>query len=364
MACRRSAALLTLAACLGCIDPTVERTRADFEEGGRARLGDVEARIDPGIVLPWEGEPTGPWAVRFRANAPTVRLTLRSHASETRAVSVRIDNLPPEAQLPTAAAEVHREGKSARFVLLLAAGESLDERISVPGSELPQRFRFAWVGDVQGGVARFAAVRAAINADPAIEFVLFAGDVTASGSEEEMAEFSDAADQLARPWYALIGNHDTSLGRERVFLEQIGRLNFGFDYKGPRFLLLDTASATLDERAWELARAWLSADEPRLRLVGLHVPPIDFQGLRDAGFASRAEGAKLVQLLAERGVDLLLAGHLHTLRYSSFAGMRAIVSGNGGVGSEDKLDGVGLHFLAVDADPAAERFDVSAVELE
>mgnify|MGYP002407753658 FL=1 len=302
--------------------------------------------------------------MRFRANAPTVRLTLRSHASETRAVSVRIDNLPPEARLPTPAAEVHREGKSARFVVRLAPGASLDERISAPDSELPQRFRFAWVGDVQGGVERFAVVRAAINADPTIDFVLFAGDVTASGSDEEMAVFRAAADQAERPWYALIGNHDTGIGREDAFLERIGRLNFSFDHKGTRFLLLDTASATLDERAWDFARGSLSGDEPRLRLVGVHVPPIDFQGLRDAGFASRAEGAKLVQLLAERGGDLLLAGHLHTLRYSSFAGMRAIVSGNGGVGSEDKLDGVGLHFLAVDADPAAERFDVSAVELE
>ncbi|HCF62114.1 MAG TPA: hypothetical protein DFS52_29495, partial [Myxococcales bacterium] len=251
LACCRSAALLTLAAVVGCIDPTAERTRRDFEKCGRADLGDVEARVDPGIVLPWEGEPAGPWAVRFRANAPTVRLTLRSHASETRAVSVRIDNLPPEARLPTPAAEVHREGKSARFVVRLAPGASLDERISAPDSELPQRFRFAWVGDVQGGVERFAVVRAAINADPTIDFVLFAGDVTASGSDEEMAVFRAAADQAERPWYALIGNHDTGIGREDAFLERIGRLNFSFDHKGTRFLLLDTASATLDERAWD-----------------------------------------------------------------------------------------------------------------
>ncbi|MGI5862388.1 MAG: metallophosphoesterase [Myxococcales bacterium] len=355
---------MALAVCLGCIDPAAERTRRDFEESGRADLGDVEARIDPGIVLPWEGEPAKPRAVRFRANAPTVRLTLRSRAGEARAVSVRIDNLPPEAQLPLAATEVRREGKSARFVLRLAAGESLDEQISPPDSALPQRFRFAWVGDVQGGVGRFGLVREAINGDPAIDFVLFSGDVTASGTDEEMAEFSDAADRLERPWYALIGNHDTGIAREDAFPKRIGRLNFGFDHKGARFLLLDTASATLDQRAWDFASSSLSGEEPRLRLVGMHVPPIDFQGLRDAGFASRAEGAKLVQMLAERGVDLLLAGHLHTLRYASFGGVRAIVSGNGGVGAEDKLDDVGLHYLAVDADPEAERFDVSAVELE
>ncbi len=144
----------------------------------------------------------------------------------------------------------------------------------------------------------------------------------------------------------------------------MGRLNVAFDYRGARFVLVDSASATLDERVWDLLRGQLAGTEPKTRLVAMHVPPLDPEGLRDAGFASRSEGAKVLSLLSQGGTDLMLHGHLHTLRFGGNAGIDSVISGNGGVGISDQLDGVGMHYLAIDVDPSGERCDVGVVRVE
>jgi predicted phosphodiesterase len=363
MAGARIAALIAVVALVGCIDPTAERTRRDFEEVGRLDLGDVALYIDPGVAQAWEGDGPAGLAARFRANAPVVELSISSSAAEPRHVTVRIDNLPADSIVPAGFAEVARGRKSVTFALDLPAHGELQARIGPAIADEKAPFHFAWVGDIQGGFERFARVREAINADPSIELIVFAGDLTASGDDADLAELVADADALERPWYSVIGNHDTTLGREESFQRRVGRLNYSFDYRGARFLMLDTASATLDERAWSFAEDRLSGSEPATRIVGLHVPPLDVAGMRDAGFASRAEGARLAELLASSGVDLLLAGHLHTLVFTQTAGVRTVISGNGGVGTEDKLDDVGLHYLSVVVDPATQTLDVQAVEV-
>jgi len=357
----RIAALLIAAALAACIDPVADRTRRDFEECGRADLGSLEVRVDPGIVLEASSDgPEGPF-VRLRANAPAVSLFARSKSAQAQRLTVRLENLPADTQLPEDALAPSVAGKSASFAVELPAGGEWTATVGSTPATAP--FRFAWIGDVHSGLTRLERLRAAIDADPEIDFVLFAGDLVVSGGTEELTAFAAAADRFERPWYALLGNHDVSLSGDDQFQRIVGRLNFAFDYRGARFLMLDSGSATLGERAWEFARASLAGERPALRIAGMHVPPLDPIGLRDAGFASRAEGASLMGLLAARGVDLLLAGHLHTLALTEAAGVEVAISGNGGVGTEEKLDEVGLHYLAVDADPVAGLVSVAAIEV-
>ena len=187
--------------------------------------------------------------------------------------------------------------------------------------------------------------------------------MTQNGTQAEIDDFVRAADALASPWYSVFGNHETSGGHGTEFQRTVGRLNFAFDYKGARFVLVDTASATVDEKVYAFVKDQLSGAGPALRVAGMHIPPLDYEGLRDAGFSSRDEGARMLSLLADGGTDLLLCGHLHTLRFSANAGIPVVVSGNGGVGTADRLDGTGMHYLAVEAQPADQRLEVGVVRV-
>lgn len=356
----RVTALLTLVVAAGCLDPTGERTRRDFEETGRAVWRGVAAHLDQGVAVPWGGDGGG---LRFRANAPELALALESVALEELVVPVRLDNVFAESEVSGPVADVARGEKSISFGVRVPAGGKVEIGVGRPELRAAKDFRFAWIGDVQGGYDKFASLRAAVNADPSLEFAVFAGDVTQGGGAKEIARFLEAADPLHVPWYSVLGNHETSSGNEGEFQKAIGRINVAFDYRGARFLLLDSAAATLDSRVYDFLDARLAGREPALRITAMHVPPLDFAGLRDAGFASRAEAAKLISRLADAGVDLLLAGHVHSLRFYGSGGFQVIVSGDGGVGVADRLDGTGMHYLAITARPGAGTFEASVVRV-
>ena len=342
-----------------CLDPAAERTTRDLEEIGRADLGEIEARLEPGVATAVDPDRL---RVRFRANAPSLRLTLASRAAVERTVAVELANVFPDLEASPALPIESLGPKTIGFEVVVPAGGEVRVALARPGAELARPFRFAWVGDVQGGYERFARVRARIDADPSIELVLFAGDDTGRGQPDEIEQFLAAADALAVPWYTLIGNHE-AMGDVPYFQRAAGRINVAFDYAGTRFLLADSASGTLDERVHAWIAGALGAGGPALRVTAMHVPPFDYEGLRDGGFNSRAEAAKTISMLADGGADLLLCGHLHTLRFSSAGGVPTVVSGAGGVGFTMRLDGSDLHYLAIDADPGREALTVGVAEV-
>ncbi|MGC4114546.1 MAG: metallophosphoesterase [Myxococcales bacterium] len=354
----RIAALLSLAFAAACLDPTSERTRRDFEEIGWADLGGVRAHVDQGVALQSTAS-----SVRFRAGAPEVTLDLTSTDTEDRTVRVVLENVDEASTLSEAALSPTRGRKSVSFDVNVPPGATVTVRSTRTEAQQAQPFRFGWVGDVQGGYEKFGGIREDVNLHPEIEFVLFAGDVTQNGTQGEIDEFVRAADALDVPWYSVFGNHETTFNHGEEFQRSVGRLNFAFDYKGARFVVLDTAAATVSDRVYTFLDGWMAKPGAALRVAGMHIPPLDYEGLRDAGFASRAEGAKMLSKLTGGGTDLLLCGHLHTLRFSANAGMQVVVSGNGGVSIADRLDGTGMHYLSVLARPDEEKLEVTVVRV-
>lgn len=347
MASPRVIAVLIGAVLGGCLDATAERTGRDLHEIGRADLGHVQATIDQGVALAVDG--SRPF-VRFRANAPDVTLTFTSTAAEERTVAVELVNAfaASEVSVPF----VVQGPNTLAFSVAVPAAATSTVSVRPVGTQVAAPFRFAWVGDVQGGNDGFARLRDLINADPTLELTLFAGDITRRGSRQEIDDFVAVASGLARPWYSLLGNHESLSGQPLAFQHTVGRINVRFDHRGARFLLLDSSSATLDPWVYGFIARSLVPEAPATRIVAMHLPPLDPEGLRDGGFSDRAEAARLLALLASGGTDLLLAGHIHTLRLTWQAGIETWISGNGGYGSGAAFDGTGPHFLAVTVDPA------------
>lgn len=98
-----------------------------------------------------------------------------------------------------------------------------------------------------------------------------------------------------------------------------------------------------------------------MRAVMMHIPPLDPEGLRDGGFNDRTEAARVLATLVRGGADLLIAGHIHTLRSTSQAGIETWISGNEGVELGAQFDGSDMHYLAVTVDALGNTVDVEPV---
>jgi Icc protein len=350
-----------MAACLlllsGCLE--VAEDRAIQEEAiGQAHGGGADVSVVEGLAAVRGFAAAG---VTLWANAPRLVIDVTASAPFT----VAIDNLPADAQaivdpptpLGTAVAEVVT---SRRWTISTPGTHRLT--VEPPDAATTGAFRFVALADVQEAIGQVQDIYRLIQAEPRVRFVLFQGDLTQTGTLAQLQRFQDELRLLPVPLYATLGNHELGT-RPPVFHRLVGRGNYRFVFRGVQFTMLDDASATLAPRIYDRLGAWLDEGRDRLHLVGMHIPPVDPVGERNGAFASRAEADRLLALLARGGVDLTLYGHIHSY-YSFFnAGIPAIISGGGGAIPE-RFDGIGRHFLVIDADPLAAVFTTRVVRVD
>jgi len=107
-------------------------------------------------------------------------------------------------------------------------------------------FQFAQVSDTHvGGATGADDLRATVkdlNAQKGIDFVLFTGDITEFGSDEELALAKRILDSLTLPWYVIPGNHDSNWSESGAnsFRKIFGGETFFFRHKG--FMFMGTVS--------------------------------------------------------------------------------------------------------------------------
>jgi predicted phosphodiesterase len=260
---------------------------------------------------------------------------------------------------PITGLPVHRKGW---LVTPPAAGGTLTLRIAPADADTAGPWRFVVFGDVQEAIDRVQDIYRRMAQDPAVRFAIINGDLTESGSEAELRRFKDNMAGAPFPMYATLGNHELGT-RDDLFQDFFGRGSFSFAFRGARFSLLDSASATLAPAVYHWLDGWLAAGADRFHVVAMHIPPLDPVGVRNGAFASRLEANALLGRLAAAGVDLTLYGHVHSFYAFSNAGIPAYISGGGGAIPE-RLDGIGRHFLTIDVDPATQLCQVAVVRVD
>ncbi len=354
---------LGLLALAGCTDSIEERTLRDFNEIGHGDLGDVKVKIDQGVVRDSSfASSQGSGFVQFRMNAPAGLLTFINEVATSRVVDVEVTNAMDASQVSVPSQPGPDKNTISFQVTVPADGETVVSVRPPAVQEEQGSFQFVWVGDVQGGNEKFQVLSRMINREPGVEFVLFAGDITQSGSQEEIDEFIEVADQLTMPWYSVLGNHENmSQDGSFAFQHTVGRINVAFDYRGARFILFDSSAATLHPMVYGFLDEALAGIDPILRVAACHVPPFDPDGLRDGGFSDRMEAARLLAILASGGVDLLFSGHLHSLNHGFQAGIETWASGEGGNSNQSRFDGSEAHYLVAHVDPIRSTVRVNAV---
>jgi 3',5'-cyclic-AMP phosphodiesterase len=309
-----------------------------------------------------------PARLELWASAPRLSVTLSWSGAPPAEVGIEVKNCMPlaalvsEPPLPLLASERDAAG---RCSFRLGVGPELREvrlGIEPPGSAEPSPFRFAVMSDVQEAIDEVQDIYALINTQDGIDFLLGAGDLTEQGTHEQLQRFERELAGLEVPYYTTLGNHE--LGQSpALYQDYYGRGSLSFEYRGVRFSLLDSASATLDPIVLGWLENWLAAGAAGPHVVAMHIPPLDPIGVRNGAFASRNEAAKLLGSLAAAGVDLTVYGHIHSYYHFENAGIPAHVSGGGGAIPE-RFDDMGRHFLVVDVEPSQQRFDVQVVRVD
>lgn len=205
---------------------------------------------------------------------------------------------------------------------------------------------FAVAGDLQGDRALAERIGAEVERR-GLSFLILLGNLS-SGADPavEIGQMADVLARLSVPVYATVGFEDVSGGGDATFRERFGPTDADFVHRQVRFVLLDSADATLAPAQHDWLTGILGQDA-RMTLVFTHTPPFDPAGLRDRGFASHREAARFVALLARRGVQALFAGSIPSYIETSCAGIPTYLTGATGA---EALDGVGPHFLEVRLD--------------
>lgn len=360
---------LCLSLCLGlaasgCLRPSADRARRD-EQVGSAELDGVRVEVAGGHAAVRELERD---RVLLWASAPRLTVSLTWAAPLAGEVLVEVLNCMPSAALastpsvPLLASERDATGRCSFRLGPLALVPSLQLDIAPPDTLAPSPFRFAVMSDVQEAIDDVQDIYAVMNREPGIDFLLGAGDLTEQGTHAELQRFERELRQLDIPYYTTLGNHE--LGQSpSLYQDYYGRGSQSFEYRGVRFTLLDSASATIDPIVFGWLDQWLAEGADQAHVVAMHIPPLDPVGVRNGAFANRNEAAKLLGRLAAGGVDLTLYGHIHSYYHFENADIPAHVSGGGGAIPE-RFDDMGRHFLVVDADPATQRLDVRVVRVD
>jgi predicted phosphodiesterase len=359
--------LALLAAPVGCLDVADGRARLDLLVGHAEGPG-WQVDVDGGLAAV---RAIDLGAIHLRAQAPTLafRASMRA-ARGAGPLSVTIDNVLPDAvlvattadgtPLAVAAAEAPLPTRK-RWTLQAPEAAALSFELRPPDAGVLEPWRFAVFGDVQDAIDRVQDIYQRMNADPGLRFALIAGDLTQQGTADELDRFQRELDGLAIPCYATLGNHELGAA-EGLFQERYGRGSFHFAFRGVRFTLLDSASAMVSPLASEWLTGWLDDAAALPHVLVMHIPPLDPTGVRNGAFASRGEAAALLARLAAAAVDVTFYGHIHSFRAFANAGIPAYITGGGGAIPE-RFDGIGRHYLAVDVDPGAARFEVAIVRV-
>jgi hypothetical protein len=232
----------------------------------------------------------------------------------------------------------------------------LESKLSslTPGAETG--FSFVAFGDqraLAGGewVAMMSSIDSLARRDPRLLFMLDTGDIVENGSHTD--QFRTVAGILAKarslPYLVGVGNHelannrpgsarantaaflsplDPAISPDRLYYERsVGRVRFLF--LDSNDLVYDTSQKVYARREaqlnWLVERLRAVPDEPgRPTVVVLHHPFLQssekHRGQARELWSLKHHGRSLPDILADGGVDLLLAGHTHT--YERFRATR------------------------------------------
>lgn len=215
-------------------------------------------------------------------------------------------------------------------------------------------------------------LREAKAADP--DFVVINGDWVDTGYPEDL----DRAHQVITeelgdlPWYYLPGNHEIyGPGTIDNFVEKFGAAQHSFTHRGTRFVLLNSATGTLQGGGfgqWQLLHDALqeAKDDPGIDgVVAMwHHPPRDPSPLKNSQLADPTEAATVEKLLADFRMETgkgaaFIGSHVGAFSAAGVDGVPYVINGNAGKAPSTGQAGgfTGWSLVGIDRDAARQPAD-------
>ena len=214
---------------------------------------------------------------------------------------------------------------------------------------------FAFLADTHIGsgssVENLTQCVADINAQPHIQFAIFAGDVTEFGSDKELALAKDILSKLNVPYYIIPGNHDTKWSESgcNTFNKVFGASRFSFTSHGMLFvgsnsgpnMRMGNAQVPREEMVWLDSLIKVTPKETPIIYV-VHNPMDN----------SLTNWDQVFDILRQGNLVLSLGGHWHSNTFLLTDGVpnilgRAVVAGRGETG-----------YNIVKIDPKSRQFQI------
>lgn len=174
-----------------------------------------------------------------------------------------------------------------------------------------QDFKFAFITDVHYFYNNLRTVIEDINKSDDILFVIFGGDIADQALLKEFEIFSDIMQNLNKPYFTVIGNHDYNSNGSVIYKEMFGDYNYSFAFNNNKFVLFD-------DIIWESNKDpdfnWLSlelADNENFNQVFAfaHIPIV----VSDDLSVEMKETYRSIMI--DNNVSLSIHGHTHSYFY-------------------------------------------------
>lgn len=159
-----------------------------------------------------------------------------------------------------------------------------------------------------------------VNNLEGLDFVLFGGDLTDFGSDEEIAAVKDILDSLKYQYYVVAGNHDAKWSESGcdTFKKVFGYENFEFERKGWRFIGCNCgpdmrmAPALIPRESME----WLRSLKPGEKTIFINHYPQD---------TSVLNYFDVTRELKRIGTQFVIGGHWHRNVAMNYSGLPGIL---------------------------------------
>jgi hypothetical protein len=336
--------LVTLLALPGCGSdegPAVQTELTSTVELGEGSV----AEIVPGVVRERDVDPPVLWA-----SAPRLQVTISTGSSDPDPITLQLQNLPPEVATTVESAEtipsndvpgcpdetsqtldceagnepacdapaVSDVSGSASTVKELTADLPACVRVTY-GLTLPtpqQRpLRVAVVG-ATSTLERLRTILGDIeqrdSAGEAVDWIVLTGDHAEQRNPESLDQLESALAGRAVPLMVLRGETERLRNAQVSFRPRFGPISMQFSVGEAAITSFDSATRVLNGLSVEALNDRLDAAASGPRVALTHTPLFDPENLRDGGFRSELEAARILAILEQTGTSTLLAGHVPT----------------------------------------------------
>jgi predicted phosphodiesterase len=142
-----------------------------------------------------------------------------------------------------------------------------------------------------------------------IKFAVVVGDITQSGSTNELQRFIDIANTLRVPFYPVIGNHDLFFNNWQNWKSMIGSTMYRIDADTATLFILDSANAFFGNYQLNWLERELKTAQGRV-FVFTHTNLFIDNLTQHEQITDVRERARIVSILRD-GCDYMFMGHIH-----------------------------------------------------